>query len=156
MQTKIDSISEGQWYRPGRRSWPTPARPGPASELAPWVGSLKAPVSARNPASGAGAAIPEAAASVARGVAALWAVIPTSAAICAALISPGLPLALALGMRGVTLLAGAMQRQNTKISKQIFPGKGISGPQSQFPHSCVCERFIYSHDWSPYSVGGNM
>ncbi len=24
-----------------------------------------------------------------------------------------------------------------------FPRKGISGPQSQFPHSCVCEWFIY-------------
>jgi hypothetical protein len=23
-----------------------------------------------------------------------------------------------------------------------IPRKGISGPQSQFPHSCVCERFI--------------
>ncbi len=29
-----------------------------------------------------------------------------------------------------------------------IPRKGISGSQSQFPHSCVCERFIYSHDWS--------
>jgi hypothetical protein len=37
-----------------------------------------------------------------------------------------------------------------------IPRKGISGPQSQFPHSCVCERFIYSHDGSPYSAGGNM
>ncbi len=25
-----------------------------------------------------------------------------------------------------------------------IPRKGISGPQSQFPHSCVCERIIYS------------
>ncbi len=32
-----------------------------------------------------------------------------------------------------------LQRQNTEISKQIFPEKGISGSQSQFPHSCVCE-----------------
>ncbi len=24
-----------------------------------------------------------------------------------------------------------------------IPRKGISGPQSQFPHSCVCERIIY-------------
>ncbi len=28
------------------------------------------------------------------------------------------------------------------------PRKGIVQPQSQFPHSCVCERFIYSHDRS--------
>jgi hypothetical protein len=34
--------------------------------------------------------------------------------------------------------------------------KGISGSQSQFPHSCVCERFIYSHDRSAYFAGGNM
>ncbi len=34
--------------------------------------------------------------------------------------------------------------------------KGISGPQSQFPHSCVCARFIYSHDWSAHSAAGNM
>ncbi len=26
--------------------------------------------------------------------------------------------------------------------------KGIARPQSQFPHSCVCEWFIYSHDRS--------
>jgi hypothetical protein len=25
-----------------------------------------------------------------------------------------------------------------------IPRKGISGSQTQFPHSCVCERFIYS------------
>ncbi len=25
------------------------------------------------------------------------------------------------------------------------PRKGIARPRSQFPHSCVCERFIYSH-----------
>jgi hypothetical protein len=41
-----------------------------------------------------------------------------------------------------------------KIRKQIFPG--IVRPQSQFPHSCVCERFIYSHDRSAYSAAGNM
>ncbi len=37
-----------------------------------------------------------------------------------------------------------------------IPRKGIVGSQSQFPHSCVCERFKYSHDMSPYSAGGNM
>ncbi len=31
-----------------------------------------------------------------------------------------------------------------------IPRKGISKSQSQFPHSCVCERIIYSH------VGGNL
>ncbi len=38
----------------------------------------------------------------------------------------------------------------------IIPRKGISGYQPQFPHSCVCERFIYSYYRSPYSAGGNM
>ncbi len=37
-----------------------------------------------------------------------------------------------------------------------IPRKGISGSQSQFPHSCVCERFIYFHDLSAYSARGNM
>ncbi len=27
-----------------------------------------------------------------------------------------------------------------------IPRKGIARPQSQFPHLCVCERFIYSQD----------
>ncbi len=37
-----------------------------------------------------------------------------------------------------------------------IPRKGIWGPQSQFPHSCICERIIYSHDGSAFSAGGNM
>jgi hypothetical protein len=37
-----------------------------------------------------------------------------------------------------------------------IPRKGILGPQSQFPHSCVCERIVYSHDGSAFSAGGNM
>jgi hypothetical protein len=39
-------------------------------------------------------------------------------------------------------------------SKQIFPEKELRGHRSQFPHSCVCERFIYSHDRSAYSAAG--
>ncbi len=31
-----------------------------------------------------------------------------------------------------------------------IPFLGIVGPQSQFPHSCVYERFIYSQDRSTY------
>ncbi len=31
-----------------------------------------------------------------------------------------------------------------------IPFLGIARPQSQFPHSCVCERFIYSQDRSTY------
>jgi hypothetical protein len=34
--------------------------------------------------------------------------------------------------------------QYWKFEKHI-PRKGIARPQSQFPHSCVCELFIYSH-----------
>jgi hypothetical protein len=37
----------------------------------------------------------------------------------------------------------------TKIRLSI-PFLGIARPQSQFPHSCVCERFIYSQDWYTY------
>jgi hypothetical protein len=31
-----------------------------------------------------------------------------------------------------------------------IPRRGTARPLSQFPHSCVCERFIYSHDRSTY------
>jgi hypothetical protein len=45
-----------------------------------------------------------------------------------------------------------LQRQNTKNLKQIFPEKDTASvPVS---HSCVCEQFIYSHDWSAYSAAG--
>ncbi len=37
-----------------------------------------------------------------------------------------------------------------------IPRKGIMGPQFQFPHSCVCERIIYSNDGSAFSAGGNI
>ncbi len=33
-----------------------------------------------------------------------------------------------------------------------IPFLGIAWPQSQFPHSCVCERFIYSQDRSTKST----
>jgi hypothetical protein len=43
--------------------------------------------------------------------------------------------------------------QYRKVETNI-PRKGIAWPQSQFPHLCVSERFIYmySHDWSAYSA----
>ncbi len=51
-------------------------------------------------------------------------------------------------------------RHTAKTKCRIFetniPRKGISGPQSLFPHSLVCERIIYSHDGSAFSAGGNM
>ncbi len=45
------------------------------------------------------------------------------------------------------------KNQDRKFETNI-PRKGIAGPQSQFPHSCVCERLIYSHDGSAYSAAG--
>ncbi len=55
---------------------------------------------------------------------------------------------------------GQLQYYTAKTKDRNFeeniPRKGISGSKSQFPHSCVCERFIYSHDWSAYSAAGNM
>jgi hypothetical protein len=35
-------------------------------------------------------------------------------------------------------------------SNLYIPKKGIARPKSQFLHSCVCERFIYSQDRSTY------
>ncbi len=35
-------------------------------------------------------------------------------------------------------------------SHLCIPFLGIARPQSLFPHSCVCEQFIYSQDWSTY------
>ncbi len=51
---------------------------------------------------------------------------------------------------------GLVNWPRTKKQYQTFetniPRKGNARPQSQFPHSCVCERFIYSQDLSAYSV----
>jgi hypothetical protein len=48
------------------------------------------------------------------------------------------------------------ERSSAKTQYRKFetniPRNGIAGPQSQFPHSCLCERFIYSHDRSAYSA----
>jgi hypothetical protein len=35
-------------------------------------------------------------------------------------------------------------------SHLCIPRTGIVQSQSQFPHSCVCERFIHSQDWSTF------
>jgi hypothetical protein len=43
-------------------------------------------------------------------------------------------------------VAETLQRK----SHSFIPFLGISRPQSQFPHSCVYEQFIYSQDWSTY------
>jgi hypothetical protein len=36
-----------------------------------------------------------------------------------------------------------------------FPEKEIARPQSQLPHSCVCERLIYSQDRSTYFLAAD-
>jgi hypothetical protein len=38
--------------------------------------------------------------------------------------------------------------------KTNIPRKGNAQPQSQFPHSCVCEGYIFSHNRSAYSAAG--
>jgi hypothetical protein len=35
-------------------------------------------------------------------------------------------------------------------SRLCIPFLGIARPQTQFPHSCGCERFIYYQDRSTY------
>ncbi len=37
----------------------------------------------------------------------------------------------------------ALQRTNTEKFETNIPRKGIARPESQFSHSCVCERFIH-------------
>ncbi len=43
--------------------------------------------------------------------------------------------------------------QNRKFETKT-PRKGIARRRSQIPHSCVCERFIYSQNRSAYSATG--
>jgi hypothetical protein len=54
------------------------------------------------------------------------------------------------------LLANHSNSTKTQYRKfeTNIPRKGIALPQSQFPQSCVCERFIYSQDRSAYSAAG--
>ena len=45
------------------------------------------------------------------------------------------------------------RRRKTTLQRKshlCIPFLGTARPQSQFPHSCVCERFIYSQDRSTY------
>ena len=67
-------------------------------------------------------------------------------------------LRLTVSIRGVTDSPTHLHTAKTKNRnfETNIPRKGILGSQSQFPHSCVCERLIYSHDLSPYSAGGIM
>jgi hypothetical protein len=68
-----------------------------------------------------------------------------------------------LSVRKLCSVGCEARKQDSLIAKTKYlnfetniPRKGISGSQSQFPHSWVCERFIYSHDRSAYFAGGNM
>jgi hypothetical protein len=47
-----------------------------------------------------------------------------------------------------------MQRHNTVKFETNISRKGIVRGKSQFPYSCVCERFIYSQDRSAHSAAG--
>ncbi len=49
-------------------------------------------------------------------------------------------------------LLAALQRK----SHFCIPFLGIARPQSQFPHLCVCDRFIYSRDRSTYFLQQNI
>jgi hypothetical protein len=46
-------------------------------------------------------------------------------------------------------LSSATLQQQFRL---YIPVLGIARPQPQFPHSCVCERFIYSQDRSTYFI----
>jgi hypothetical protein len=37
-----------------------------------------------------------------------------------------------------------------KIQFESSQKRNCVAPQFQFPHSCICERFIYFYDWSTY------
>ncbi len=51
-------------------------------------------------------------------------------------------------------ITGSEHTAKTQYHGNKYSQKGIAQPQSQFPHSCVCKQFIYSHDRSAYSSSG--
>jgi hypothetical protein len=53
----------------------------------------------------------------------------------------------------ILVIVCTAKKQYRKFETNI-PRKGIARPQFQFPHSCVCEQFIYSQDRSAYSAAG--
>ncbi len=57
-------------------------------------------------------------------------------------------------LSGHTLSAMHIAKRQYWIFETNIPRKGIAWPQSQFPHSCVCERFLYFYGWSAYSAAG--
>ncbi len=62
-----------------------------------------------------------------------------------------------VGLLLLIYVVDALQRQNTEILKQIFPEKEYRGLCPSFHvHESVRDLYVYSHDRSAYSVGGNM
>jgi hypothetical protein len=57
---------------------------------------------------------------------------------------------------GLVFLACVLSARITLANIENISRKGIVQPKSPFPHSCVCERFIYYHRWSAFSAAGNM
>ncbi len=53
-------------------------------------------------------------------------------------------------MKKLDIRASLQHYTGQRKSHSCIPRKGIVRPQSQFPQSCVCERFIYSQDRSTY------
>jgi hypothetical protein len=66
-------------------------------------------------------------------------------------VGPGAYIAVQSGTS--TVYSATAKTQYRKFETNI-PRKGIVRPQSKFPHSCVCTRFIYSHDLSDYFAVG--
>ncbi len=62
-------------------------------------------------------------------------------------LSPFLSLSMS---RRSSLLTGEHCKDTIPQIGTYITRKEIAQPQSQFPHSCVCGRFIYSHDRSAY------
>jgi hypothetical protein len=60
-----------------------------------------------------------------------------------------------MGGKATKVKYNIAKNQNRTFETNI-PRQGIALPRSQFPHSFVCERFIYSHDRSAYSAAGNI
>jgi len=54
------------------------------------------------------------------------------------------------GLRFLSMILPCFTLTLYRKSNLCLPGKGIALPQSQFLHTCVCERFIYSQERSTY------
>jgi hypothetical protein len=57
---------------------------------------------------------------------------------------------------GLVFLSCLLSAHITLTNIENISRKGIARPKSPFPHSCVCERFIYDHRWSAFPAAENM